>query len=84
MKRARKPKGVLLLFTGKGIPMRQQLHLAVCCSLMCVMTWTGCQMGNDGPITSKLAFRGVPKQSEPAVESEEEIETRRSEESAQE
>lgn len=64
--------------------MRQQSHLAICCSLMCVMTWTGCQMGNDGPITSKLAFRGVPKQSEPPVESEEEIESRRSEETAQE
>ncbi|WP_417382751.1 hypothetical protein [Gimesia sp.] len=64
--------------------MRQQLHLAVCSSLMCVMTWTGCQMGTDAPITSKLAFRGVPKQSEPPVESEEEIEIRRSEETAQE
>ncbi|WP_417388034.1 hypothetical protein [Gimesia sp.] len=64
--------------------MRQQLHLACCCSLMCVMTWSGCQMGNDGPITSKLAFRGVPKQSEPPVESAEEIESRHSEEATQE
>jgi len=64
--------------------MHQQLRLAACCSLMCVMTWTGCQMGNDGPITSKLAFRGVPKQSEPPVETEEEIENRLAEESAKE
>ncbi|QDV48248.1 hypothetical protein [Gimesia fumaroli] len=36
-------------------------------------------MGNDGPITSTLGFRDVPTQSEPPVESEEEIESRLSE-----
>ncbi|QDU00092.1 hypothetical protein [Gimesia aquarii] len=56
--------------------MRKQLHLTICCSMLCVLSMTGCQMaGGDGPITSTLGFRDVPKQSEPPVQSEEEIES---------
>jgi hypothetical protein len=41
-------------------------------------------MGSDGPITSTLGFRDVPKQSEPPVETAEEIESRLAKEADQE
>lgn len=59
--------------------MRKALRLAICCSMLSVLPLTGCQMGGgDGPITSTLGFRDVPKQSEPPVETEEEIESQMS------
>lgn len=63
--------------------MRRQLHLTAYCLLLSSLFWTGCQMGTDGPITSTLGFRDVPKQSEPPVETAEEIESRRAQEAAQ-
>ncbi|QDT40214.1 hypothetical protein Pan241w_02700 [Gimesia alba] len=39
-------------------------------------------MGSDGPITSTFGYRDVPTQSEPPVETEEEIESRLSKEAA--
>lgn len=64
--------------------MRRQLHLATLCLLLNGLFWTGCQMGSDGPITSTLGFRDVPKQSEPPIETEEEIESRLEKEAAAE
>ncbi|MCA9005690.1 MAG: hypothetical protein KDA70_10505 [Planctomycetaceae bacterium] len=65
--------------------MRRQLHLMTFSLLLSGLFWTGCQMGSDGPITSTLGFRGnVPKQSEPPVETEEEIESRLAKEATQE
>ncbi|KAA0133333.1 MULTISPECIES: hypothetical protein [Gimesia] len=64
--------------------MRRQLHLTTCCLLLSGLAWTGCQMGSDGPITSTLGFRDVPKQSEPPVETAEEIESRLAKEADQE
>ncbi|QDT25006.1 hypothetical protein [Gimesia panareensis] len=64
--------------------MRRQLHLMAFCLLLSGLFWTGCQMGSDGPITSTLGFRDVPKQSEPPIETEEEIESRLAKENAQE
>lgn len=64
--------------------MRKPLHLAICCSLLLGLSWTGCQMGNDGPITSTLGFRDVPAQSEPPVETEDEIESRQAEQATDE
>jgi len=56
--------------------MRKQLHLTFCCLMLSGLFWTGCQMGAEGPINTTLGFRDVPKQSEPPVETEEEIESR--------
>lgn len=56
--------------------MRKLLHLKTLCSLTLILIATGCQLGNDGPITSTLGFRDVPAQTEPEVETEEEIEAR--------
>jgi|GEM_PF-2909665 len=64
--------------------MHKRLHLAICCTIFCVLPWTGCQMGSDGPITNTLGFRDVPKQSEPPVETEDEIEDRTAEATADE
>ncbi|MFH1300057.1 MAG: hypothetical protein ABIK07_03280 [Planctomycetota bacterium] len=64
--------------------MRKSLHLAICCSILCVLTCTGCQMGSDGPITKTLGFRDVPKQSEPPIETEDEIESHASNATADE
>ena len=64
--------------------MRRSFHLSIFCSLVLGLSWTGCQMGSDGPITSTLGFRDVPTQSEPPVETEEEIESRLSKEAADE
>lgn len=55
--------------------MRRPLHLTSCL-LLSGLFCTGCQMGAEGPITSTLGFRDVPRQSEPPVETEEEIEAR--------
>lgn len=56
--------------------MKKSLHLASCCLLYCVLQCIGCQMGNgEGPITTTLGFRDVPKQSEPPIETEDEIES---------
>lgn len=64
--------------------MRKSLHLVICCTLLFGLSGTGCQMGNDGPITSTLGFRDVPAQSEPPVETEDEIESRQAEPAADE
>lgn len=64
--------------------MRKPLHLTICCSILSILTWTGCQMGSDGPITKTLGFRDVPKQSEPPIEMEDEIESRAPEATADE
>ena len=41
-------------------------------------------MGSDGPITKTLGFRDVPKQSEPPIETEDEIESHASNATADE
>ncbi|WP_298862085.1 hypothetical protein [uncultured Gimesia sp.] len=64
--------------------MGKPLHLAIFSFVLCVLPGTGCQMGGDGPISNTLGFRDLPKQSEPPVEAEEEIETQVSEKNADE
>ncbi|WP_339736229.1 hypothetical protein [uncultured Gimesia sp.] len=64
--------------------MRKSLHLKIFCTLLFGLSWTGCQLGGDEPITSTLGFRDVPTQSEPPVETEDEIESRQTESMADE
>jgi len=64
--------------------MGKPLRLAIFCFVLCALPGTGCQMGGDEPISTTLGFRDVPKQSEPPVETAEEIETHSSEAKADE
>lgn len=59
--------------------MEKPLHIAIFCFALCILSSTGCQLGEDGPISSTLGFRDIPKQSEPPVQTEEEIEAQLSE-----
>jgi hypothetical protein len=64
--------------------MGKSLHHIIFCFVLCVLSGTGCQMGGDAPISTTLGFRDVPKQSEPPVETAEEIESQSSEAKADE
>ncbi|MCH9653456.1 MAG: hypothetical protein K0U86_15810 [Planctomycetes bacterium] len=64
--------------------MGKPLHLAIFSFVLCVLPGMGCQMGGDGPISNTFGFSDLPKQSEPPVETEEEIETQESEITADE
>jgi len=64
--------------------MGKPLHLAIFCFIFCVLSGTGCQLGEDGPISNTLGYRDVPKQTEPPVETADEIEAQSTEAKADE